>query len=211
MKLNLKRHIIEEEIIKSNIDFICDNNMIGREHYPLFICIASQINNSQILEIGTCTGASIYAFSNHRQENNNKLFTYDIIDTYVKKDLINKSGADFKIIDMLEPTTREINKEHILNSDIIFIDIDPHTGIKEYEMICWLKKNNFNGIIILDDIYLAKPGHEYEHRKCEGHYMYQNLWIKIPDNEKMCISHLGHSSGTGIVCFDFSKHEINVT
>ena len=68
-------------------------------------------------------------------------------------------------------------------------------------MINCLRNNLYNGIIILDDIYLSKPNHDFEHRKNEGHFMYQNLWCKIPDNEKLCISNVGHASGTGIVYF----------
>ena len=93
-------------------------------------------------------------------------------------------------------------KEHILTSDIIMVDIDPHTGILEYEFYLFLKKNNYKGIIIFDDIMLSKPGHKYEHRKKEGHFMFQNLWEKIPDNEKIDITHLGHESGTSIVNFN---------
>ena len=73
----------------------------------------------------------------------------------------------------------------------------------------WLKKNKFIGIILFDDIYMGKKGHSYEHRAEAGHLMYNNLWKKIPESEKICVSHLGHASGTGIVNFN-NLNKINV-
>jgi predicted O-methyltransferase YrrM len=217
MKLNLTKEIIENEIINSNFFNLYKKyyehdaeKVIGEEHYPLFITIGKHLKNSKILEIGTRDGKSILSFSNGHIENNNKLYTYDINPDIVNKDIINESGSIFSDINLFDSKIRESNKEHILSSDIIFIDIDPHTGILELEMLNWLKENNYVGIIILDDIYLAKPGHRCENRKDEGHFMYQNLWLKIDDRYKKCISHLGHCSGTGLVCFDFSKHEIEI-
>jgi hypothetical protein len=72
----------------------------------------------------------------------------------------------------------------------------------EFNMYQWLKENNYDGIIIFDDIYLGKKGHMFENRRLEGHYMYQNLWSKIPECDKICISNLGHKSGTGIINFN---------
>jgi predicted O-methyltransferase YrrM len=214
IKLNLKIDEINKQINESqfyqNYNKYYNNvdRIIGREHYSLFAAIGAQLTNGKIIEIGTCTGQSILAFSNKNKINNNKLFTYDINTNALNKDILVCSNAEFSTTNLLNPQIREENKEHILSADILFIDIDPHTGILEYEMLCWLKKNKFNGLILLDDIYLGKIGHEYESRKNEGHFMFDNLWSKISDDEKLCISHVGHASGTGIVCFNFSNYDI---
>ena len=60
------------------------------------------------------------------------------------------------------------------------------------------------------DIYMGKQGHAFEHRKLLGHFMYENLWSKIPDYEKICVSHLGNVSGTGIINFN-SDNKIIIT
>jgi len=213
MILNLTKENIENllntcNFFEKNNFYNSEDKIIGRGHYSLFAAIGIQLINSKIIEIGTCTGHSILSFSNNSTINNNTLFTYDINPCNVCQNILKTSGAIFSNINLFDPKIRESNINHILSANIIFIDIDPHIGIIEYDMVLWLKKNKYEGLIILDDIYLSKTGHEYENRKIEGHYMYQNLWAKIPDNEKICISNVGHSSGTGIVCFNFEKHKI---
>ena len=207
---NLNRIIFETKFFENNKFYSVLDQTIGQEHYSLFASIGQQLINSKIIEIGTCTGQSILAFSNCSIQNNNICFTYDINEKSVIKEILEASYATFSTINLFNHEIRNLQKNHILSADIIFIDIDPHIGILELEMIDWLRDNSYKGLIILDDIYLAKPGHRYEQRKNEGHYMYQNLWLKIPDHEKICVSHLGHSSGTGIVCFNFANHEIIV-
>ena len=202
-KLNIKSLMDE----RTTAIFNDRDRIIGTEHYPLFNAIGMQLHNAQILEIGTCAGKSILAFSGNKN-NNNRLYTFDINITRVNSSIIAESGAEFSSKNLLDPHIREQNRTFILASDIIYIDIDPHTGILELEMINWLNANYYQGLIILDDIYLGKPGHSCEVRAELGHY--QNLWIKIDEKYKKCISHIGHFSGTGLVCFDFSKHELNL-
>jgi len=76
------------------------------------------------------------------------------------------------------------NREKIY--DIIFIGAaDPERTI----IYDYLKKNNYIGILILDDIYLNEP--------------MRYFWNEVCKNEdKMDISHLGHWSGTGIIYFN---------
>jgi len=213
--LNINSEIIIDTMKKTrffeiNKD-IYPNNFFGDgEHYSLFVTIANQLYNKKIIEIGTNQGHSALAFSFNSIENKNKIYTYDINNNLIKN-ISNKSTFNFSTENLLDIKYRnkiEI-KEHILSADIIFIDIDPHTGILEFKMYEWLKNNNFTGIIIFDDIYMGKKGHSYEHRAEDGHFMYINLWKKIPESEKICISHLGHASGTGIVNFNFNN-KINV-
>jgi predicted O-methyltransferase YrrM len=205
---NIKKNIIETKFFEKNQYYSDIDKTIGLEHYSLFASIGASIKNSKIIEIGTCTGQSILAFSNSKNINNNQLFTYDINECSLVKEILIASEAIFSTTNLLDKEVREKEKDHILSADIIFIDIDPHTGILELEMLRWLKENLYKGLIILDDIYLAKPGYKYEDRINQGHLMYQNLWLKIPDIEKKCITNVGHASGTGIICFDFSLHEI---
>ena len=62
----------------------------------------------------------------------------------------------FRLEDLFNNTNREAQKEHILSSDFIMIDIDPHEGIMEYEMYEWLRTNKYKGVILWDDIHLKQ-------------------------------------------------------
>ena len=104
--------------------------------------------------------------------------------------------------DLFNDKNREAQKEHILSSDFIMIDIDPHEGIMEYEMYEWLRTNDYKGVILFDDIHL-KSGHM---GVTSGNSM-QQFWDKVDNAYKIDITNVGHWSGTGIVCFDKSIHE----
>ena len=82
------------------------------------------------------------------------------------------------------------NKDFILSHDIIFIDIDQHNGILEYEMYIWLKYNSYQGIIIYDDIKLGL-NHSANGYQKTTHKM-SDFWDKVDINEKIDITHLGH-------------------
>ena len=207
MNLNLNLECIRKVVNDSNFFEIykefyngipCD--IIPGEHYPLFVTIASQLNNKQILDIGTNNGYSALAFS----YNNNNVYSYDINTDALNSKLLNMNKFKFSTENLMNSNYRNLPniKQHILTSDVIFVDIDPHTGILEYEFYLFLKKEKYKGILILDDIYLGKKGHAFENRAEHGHCMYQNLWSKIPESEKICVSHIGHVSGTGIVNFN---------
>lgn len=80
------------------------------------------------------------------------------------------------------------------------IDIDPHDGILEHEMFVWLKNNNYKGIILYDDIFL-KSGHIANGYSATEYNMIE-FWNKIPSENKLNLTHVGHYSGTGLVYFD---------
>jgi hypothetical protein len=90
---------------------------------------------------------------------------------------------------MTNDSSRDKWKELILSSEFIFLDVDPHNGIMEYNFYLFLKENNYKGFVICDDIWYFKD-------------MRNNFWYKIEDEYKYDISNLGHWSGTGIFTFN---------
>ena len=178
------------------------NGKYGIEHYPLLATISSQIKNKKILDLGTYSGISAIAlnYGNLKYGNNNTIYSYDISSDNLIPDIFKDTEITFRTDDLFHPVTREINKEHILSSDLIFIDVDPHEGIVEYDMYMWLKENNFKGLLIFDDIHLG-TGHL---GSTSGTSM-QMFWNTIDDNYKVDITPLGHASGTGIVSFNLTK------
>ena len=75
----------------------------------------------------------------------------------------------------------------ILSCPLIFLDVDPHNGVMEYDFYKYLKSIGYKGIVLWDDIFLSPPMREF--------------WNKIPSDEKRDLSQWGHFSGTGLIVF----------
>jgi len=71
-----------------------------------------------------------------------------------------------------------------------------------------LFENNYEGIILFDDIFLEK-GHTANNYDTTYQSM-KIFWNKIPDKYKLDITHLGHWSGTGLVSFNTNKNIIKL-
>jgi hypothetical protein len=91
-------------------------------------------------------------------------------------------NVEFIVDDVMSDKYKEI----ILDSKIILLDTF-HTGDFELIFLNYLKKINYNGILILDDIRLNNEMSQF--------------WETI-NEDKMEITNLGHVSGTGVVFFD---------
>jgi predicted O-methyltransferase YrrM len=187
---------------------LCNINHVklppGTEHYLLLATISSQIKNGKIIELGTHAGISALAlnYGNVKYNSNNKIFTYDI-QYHLLPNIFMDNGINYIMENLFDPVVREQNKEHLLSSDVIFIDVDPHEGVMEYDMYLWLKNNNYKGLILFDDIHLG-AGHL---GVTSGNSM-QQFWDKIDNEYKIDLTSIGHYSGTGLVCFDFDNHKI---
>jgi len=154
----------------------------GREHYRLMSYLATTMSNSTIIDIGTHMGSSALALSVNPT---NTIYSFDIIH---KAQLPDMSNVKFEIADLWDPEIRRTWAPILLSSPLIVLDIDPHSGVPEYEFYIWLKENNYKGLLFCDDIHYFKE-------------MRDNFWYKIPSCEKIDITAIGHWSGTGIVSF----------
>jgi predicted O-methyltransferase YrrM len=218
MFLNLKKDFLNSLITNYKNDlssyytyqgFLDSEQDFGIEHYKLFMGISRQLNNVKILEIGTHNGNSAVALSYGKLYNNNiTIDTYDIINLLQKnpKIFFDKYNVNYHLENLFDNNLRELYKNNILSYDIIFIDIDPHEGILEYEMLLWLKDNNYKGLIIFDDIHLGL-NHTANNYRPTQHSMIE-FWEKIEENFKKDLTFIGHHSGTGLVSFNFNEHEI---
>jgi hypothetical protein len=149
----------------------------GTEHYKLLGWLSKQINNSIISEIGTGDGMGLLALSLNES---NKIISYDIQD-YNLKHLVPENGT--RVI-----CEKNFNYyEDIIKSSIIFYDAN-HNGNDEYNFFLELKKLNWKGILIYDDIYLNDE--------------MKSFWAKI-DIQKEDWTDIGHlSCGTGAIFFN---------
>jgi hypothetical protein len=158
----------------------------GREHYKLLTYLSHQIQNGIIVELGTHNGTSSLCLCENL---NNQVITFDIVDIYsIKKqpsNLIRKIGNIFND----DPTI-------LLKSNLIFLDTS-HTGEFELKIYEYLFKNNYKGILLLDDIFFNSE--------------MISFWesIKVKKYDITCVGQGGHHNtptglcGTGLV--DFSN------
>ena len=219
MNLNLTKSFLESIItnddiikIKNSLTETGYNDMLkdyGYEHYKLFMGISKQLSNIKILEIGTHHGNSAICFSfGNYYNNNNKIDTYDITNMIQEnpKENFKNMNISYFLQNILNENYCDNNKDYLLSFDIIFIDIDPHEGLLEYDMYLWLKKNNYQGIIIYDDIKLGL-NHEANSTRATQHSMI-DFWNKIDKEFKIDISNVGHISGTGLINFNKNNNII---
>ena len=164
----------------------------GDQHYRLLSYLANQFDSVNIIEIGTHNGHSALALSANK---NNTVYTFDLVDKVANKERLWINGnVQFSTDNLMDDTQRESWRKIILESPLIFIDIDPHDGFDEYQFYLWLLNNDYKGILLIDDIWYFKG-------------MRDNLWYKIPTSVKYDITEVGHWSGTGVVAFSDQKFE----
>lgn len=164
----------------------------GKEHYKLLSYLVSNFSNGTIIDIGTHTGSSAYALSLNKS---NVVHSFDIV-AKIDPRLKRIPNIQFHIENLWDDETRAKWKDTILNSQLIVLDIDPHEGKMEYEFYCFLRDNNYQGVVIADDIWYFKG-------------MRDNFWYHIPHRYKRDLTKSGHWSGTGLIsfCLDNSKRE----
>ena len=199
--LNFLNYFTSQGLIDYNKD-------IGQEHYKLLCCISQQIKNGIIIDIGAHQGNSTVALAYSLiNKHNNIVYSFDIKEMieYPCRKYFDDYSINYCLENVFEKNIKNNYKQYLLSSRLIMIDIDPHNGILEYEMYLWLKENNYKGFILYDDIFIKK-GHVANYYDKTLNNMI-DFWNKIPNDEKIDITHIGHWSGTGLVCFDFIKNK----
>lgn len=153
-----------------------------KQHYRLLAYLSTLVPTEKtIVELGTHQGDSAVALSYGGRE----VRTFDIVDKIGDRTMppnVHRAIFDFSNTDHLE------ERRHLIASGLIFVDIDPHEGTREWEIVEWLRENDYRGIIVLDDIVHFEGTREL-------------LWNRIASEHKIDVTHLGHWAGTGIVSF----------
>lgn len=140
----------------------------GKEHYRLLYSMCQGLD--LVYDIGTHKGASAVAMSSAKQ-----VKTFDVSDQ-----------LECTLPDNVTFSTENYLTKDILKADLILIDID-HEAKTEKKILDYLKKHNYKGKVILDDIFYSTK--------------MTNLWHKI-EQRKEDYTFLGHYSGTGVVYFE---------
>jgi len=176
------------------------NAKAGQKYYKLLAYLSTFFESNQILiDLGTLTGASslalsynknikVYSFDLPKQTFHNgvpgtDMFVYESEDQKLAKN--NAPNIEYIIGDCLK------YPELLLNSSLIFIDID-HSGIVEKQILDFLRKNNWNGLALLDDIHWGTM---------------LPIWNEVPE-PKWNLSFCGNGAdGTGLINFG-NKYEV---
>jgi hypothetical protein len=166
-------------------------DVAGKEHYKL-LAYLSNVIGGDVADIGTYFGASALALSYNEKS---KVFTFDI-----KKYIPEQDG-------LKTPLTRNNVKMYVTSGqavisriaqcNLVVLDVDPHDGFQEQDILNKLIAYNFKGLLVIDDIKLNK------------HMVH--FWNSLPTQlKKYDISHFGHHSGTGLVVFDANTFDVDV-
>lgn len=187
--MKLSRDLVSKIDLKPYVNLITrvDHKSIflappGKNHYGLLAYIASQLNNTTIIELGTHNGTSSTALSTN---SSNKIITFDVRSMYT----VQKQPEN---VERVLGNIFELGMENLmLESSFIFLDT-LHQGDFEWKVYSFLKENNYKGILLLDDIHWNEP--------------MKKFWKKITTT-KYDITEIGHgvcpngAAGTGLVDF----------
>jgi hypothetical protein len=150
----------------------------GGEHYRFLTYLTNAVNGARIIDAGTYQGLSCLALC---QNPNNTIYTYDIIHRDIPF-ISDKSNVVVKNMD--------INAEEnstILSCPIILLDLDPHDGLQEKAFSDKLSSIGYTGFLICNDIHLNTS---------------MRRWWDSIEYPKYDITSIGHTYGTGIVCYN---------
>jgi hypothetical protein len=146
----------------------------SKEHYRLLSYLSINVDNEIFIDVGTLKGSSSLALSTNPK---NMVYSFDIANHLALHQ--KPKNVEYIIDDILNGK----HDEKIIKSKIILLDTF-HDGKFELSFLNYIKLLNFNGILILDDILLNDNMIKF--------------WDDI-ENDKLDITHIGHSTGTGIV------------
>jgi predicted O-methyltransferase YrrM len=154
----------------------------GEEFYRLISFIASKYPaGSKFVDIGTYYGLSATALASNKDCS---VVTYDVYDHITEDESVttvkNIPNVEFRLKDCID------DMHELASADVIIIDVDPHDGIQEQEMLEKLREVGFRGLMILDDINLNDA--------------MKKFWTNITE-KKVEATKYGHWSGTGLVMF----------
>lgn len=148
----------------------------GHSEYRLYAWISHKFQNTTILDVGTRFGNSALSLSNNPT---NHVISYNIVEEGASS--IKKDNITWKIMDFRNDP--DLNLDEV---SLIMIDVDPHDGVQEPQMLKWLKDKGWSGKILFDDIHHAGT---------------RGFWRTLPDESKQDLSEVGHLTGTGIMDF----------
>ena len=173
------------------------------DHYHAILAhLSTYFNDSIIVDMGTHTGNSAVALSYNKS---NKVYTFDITPQeeavelfkedeykniiYIIGNCIEDNWSGMAMLWKNRMVESKSDKEIFLSSELIFLDIDPHDGVQEPQVLDFLITNDWKGIMVCDDI-----GHQ--------HPPMHDWWNSIELPTYTIRNKYAAFKGTGIIVFD---------
>jgi hypothetical protein len=149
----------------------------SKEHYRLLTHISNSFNDETFIDVGTLKGCSALALSTNEK---NKVYSFNLSSQLELNSL--PENVEFIIDNVLNGKYDNI----LLSSKFILLDTF-HDGSFEQEFLNYLKSIGYSGYLLLDDIHL--------------NIEMEKFWGSI-SRKKDDLTHIGHSTGTGVVYFE---------
>jgi len=165
----------KELSVKNGLNFDRES---GEEAYKVYAFLSTTFDNGIILDVGTRFGNSALSLSYNES---NQVISYNIVEEGASD--ISRDNITWKLMDFREDETIDFDKVNM-----ILIDVDPHDGKQEPEMVEYLREKGWSGILLLDDI--------HKDNKME------NWWYTFGEEQRVDITEVGHITGTGLVEFE---------
>lgn len=186
-----KLTIIKDEVLKMDISNLSNSqcpwndwNIYIKDHYRLCAYLSTKFNKEVFIDAGTFHGNSAISLSYNL---NNTVRTYDIVDN---------DFDSFKQRGNIIPIKKDINtedKDILLSSPLIMLDIDPHDGKQEMIFTDLLRNIGYNGFLLCDDIHINTN---------------MQFWWNTIKEPNYDLTDIGHLHGTGLICFGDIEAEI---
>ena len=103
----------------------------GVEHHRLLAYLSTLFKGRTIFDIGTHHGDSAHALSYNEA---NQVLSFDVVN-HVPGHRRSRQNITYHQADLFDLKVRGAWKQKLLKSAIVFLDIDPHEGSREYELI----------------------------------------------------------------------------
>ena len=158
----------------------------GFGQYNVLAHLSTYFNNSTIIDYGTgIEGVSARALAYNET---NTVYSYDI--EFSKNAAAHFKSFDNIVYDIFDPIKSPKDQEVLLSSSLISLDVAPHDGIQERKICDFLIDNEWDGIMVCDDVNIGPHGGMIE------------FWESIEQLKyDLTSTTYAHHTGTGIICF----------
>ena len=173
------------------------------KYYKILAYLSTFYNNEILVDIGTRRGHSAASLAYNE---NNTIYTYND-----RKDEAPENSVFEKITNIKPFILSEYHnagplgnilgddkhKDILLQSSLIFMDVDPHDGHKESALFNFLVENNYKGLTLWDDI-SVQLNKWFREIGDIGHTWQDIAALNV---DKFDLNNYSWAPGTGVICF----------
>ena len=163
-------------------------------YYRILGYFSTFYDNKILVDIGTRRGHSAASLAFNE---NNTVYTYNNVHEEIENDVFNKVGNIKAFVENEKHSSTplgnildsDMHRETILKSDLIFMDVDPHSGDHETQLFKFLSDNDYKGITLWDDI----------NEQLDRWFIDTARWPSLYN--KFNLKEYSWNPGTGVICF----------